>query len=59
MVEWLSANWVPLLGGGSLTAVINYLLFGKTTKEKEFKKTNLSQFIVDEFVIFSLNSLKN
>ncbi len=26
---------------------------------KQFKKTNLSQFIVDEFVIFSLNSLKN
>lgn len=41
MIEWLSANWVPLLGGGSLTAVINYLLFGKTTKEKEFKKTDI------------------
>lgn len=41
MIEWISANWVPLLGGGSLTAIINYLLFGKKTKEKEFKKADI------------------
>lgn len=41
ITQWIVDNWAPLLGGGSLTAIINYFLFGKTTKEKEFKKADV------------------
>lgn len=40
-MNWILENWQGILGGGSLTAIINYFLFGKTTKEKEFKKADV------------------
>jgi len=40
-MNWILENWQGLLGGGSLTAIINYFLFGRKTKEKEFKKADV------------------
>lgn len=40
-MNWILENWQGLLGGGSLTTIINYFLFGRKTKEKEFKKADI------------------
>ncbi len=41
VLEWLSSNWITVLGGGSISGVIGYFLGGKKKQEQEIKKQDV------------------
>jgi len=41
VIEWLSSNWITVLGGGSISGVIGYFLGGKKKQEQEIKKSDV------------------
>jgi len=41
VIEWLSSNWIIVLGGGSISGVIGYFLGGKKKQEQEIKKSDV------------------
>jgi hypothetical protein len=41
VLEWVSANWLTVLGGGSISGVIGYFLGGKQKQEQDLKKSNV------------------
>lgn len=41
MIEWLNNNWFTLLGGGSISGIVGWVLGGRQQKQQDLKKGNV------------------